>query len=221
MNIFLPQFSMRRHFNAFWSKVVGTWIAPFLTHEAQGLSAVSLVKQFPEMPPWGPILAKGWYDRPLHGAGYGWESRYPLPYDPTSTIDVDLTSTNEAAMIVPDYCTVMEIGCGITVATTVAVLNMDFDLYPTMADKVGTVVDKLDGTNGFIKENSVAELAIGDVLYRDMSNTLNIDIDKGSSINAIVIATAPSTGQGVPYCLVVPRAMNNANVTTMVASATS
>lgn len=218
MNIWTKGFRVASHFNAMWAQLKGSWIAPYMTDKFQSLSALTMLKRYPNQPAFGPTLAKAWYDRPLHGAAPGWESRYPLPYDPTATIDVDLTGTNAAAMIVSDFCTVMEIGCGITVATTTAVLNMDFDLYPTMADNVGTVVDKLDGTNGFLLESSIGLLGIGDVLYKDLAHELNIDLSKGYSVNAIVIATAPSAGQGVPYCLVVPRAESNANLATMIAS---
>ena len=220
MNIFTPQFKPRLLFNAMWAAIVGTWIAPYLTHEAQGLSALGLLRQFPHQPSWGPILAKGWYDRPLQGAGAGWESRMPLPYDPTGTIDVDLTGANAVAMVVPDFCSVLEIGCGFTVAGTVTKLVMDFDLYPTMADNVGTVVDKLDGTNGVITAALVADQAIGNVIYKDIGQLVGggIDINKGSGVNAVVTTTL-TAGEGVPYCLVIPRAMNNANISTMIASA--
>lgn len=219
MNIFVRTLTVAAYANAMWKQLKGSWIAPYMSDKCQSLSALSLIRQFPDMPSWGPIVAQGWYDRPLRGAAKGWESQYPLPYDPTATIDVDLTSTNAAAFIVPDFCTVTEIGCGITVAPTVAKLNMDFNLYPTMADNVGTVVSKLDGTNGNIIETSIAQLAIGDVLYKDLANELNIDLNKGYSVNAIVLATAPSAGQGVPYVLVTPRAMNNGSLATMIASA--
>lgn len=218
MNIWTKGFRVASHFNAMWAQLKGSWIAPYMTDKFQSLSALTMLKRYPEQPSFGPTLAKAWYDRPLCGAAPGWESRYPLPYDPTATIDVDLTGANAAAMIVPDFCTVMEIGCGITVATTVAVLRMEFDLYPTMADNVGTKVGMLDGSSGFLLEPSVAALSIGDVLYKDLANELNIDLNKGYSVNAIVIATAPSAGQGVPYVLVVPRAETNANLATMIAS---
>lgn len=216
MNILHSQ-SMKPYLNRFWSLLKGSWVAPFMTHEAQGLSALCLLKQFPQDV--GRMFAQGWYDRPLRGAAPGWESRYPLPYDPTGTIDVDLTGANSADMVVADFCTALEIGVGFTVAGTVTKLVMDFDLYPTMADAVGTVVDKLDTVNGVITAALVADQAISNIIYKDLGHTVGgIDINKGSSVRALV--TTPLTaGEGVPYCLVIPRAMNNANISTMIASA--
>lgn len=213
MNIFCPQTSMKPYLNRFWKQLRGSWVAPFMTHEAHGLSALCLLNQFPQEV--GRALAHGWYDRPLRGAAQGWESRYPLPFDPTATIDVDLSGANSADMMVLDFASVLEIGCAMTVTGTTQLLVMDFDLYPTAADAGGSVVDKLDTTNGVITAPSQASQAAGAVIYKDIGHAIGpIDINKGSGIRAIVTTTITS-GTGVPYVLVIPRAESNLNLTSL------
>lgn len=215
LNILIPRTSMKGHLNTFWKKIKGSWVAPYMTHQAHGLAALTMLKQFPTQPKWGPTLLQGWFDRPLRGAAQGWESRYPLPYDPTATIDVDLSGANGADMMVLDFCSILEIGCAMTVTGTATLLVMDFDLYPTAADNGGDVVDKLDTVNGVITAPSQASQVAGCVIYKDLGHQVGmIDVNKGSGINANVTTTVTS-GTGVPYVLVIPRAESNLNKTSL------
>lgn len=218
MEILIPKVNMKARLNRLWAKVRNTWVAEYVTHEAQGDCALSLLKQFSnsEKREIGRLLASGLFGRPLMGAGYAWNGRYPLGVEPGATIPVVTTGANVANFTVMDYCSVFEIGLIWQVAGTVTALVMDFDKY-TGPTAVGTLTDKLDGTNGVITAPTVAGQAIGNVLHRNIGQTLAIDLDKGNSVQAIVTTTT-TAGSGVPFILVSPRDETNANKTTLIAT---
>lgn len=212
MNILIPKF--KPNLNKIWQKVRGSVIAPYMCHEAHGPLTLQLLRKF--TPNVALMMAFGLFSRPLRGAGYGWESRQALIPDPSGTSPVVTTGANTLNFQCHDFCSVEEIGHIWQVAGTVAALVMDFDKY-TGPNATGTLTDKLDGTNGVITAPTVAGQAIGNVLYKDLGNTLDIDLNKGHSVQAIVTTTT-TAGSGIPYVLVVPRAETNANITTAIAS---
>lgn len=219
MNILIPKFSMKSRMNTFWAAIVATWIAPYVQHEAQAQAAASVMKMFKtaaDVEAFGHVFAAGLFGRELKGAGYAWEGRQALIPDPSGTSPVVTTGANTLNFQAHDFCSIMEIGFIWQVAGTVTALVMDFDKYPG-PNGTGTVVDKLDTVNGKITAPTVAGQAIGNVLYKDLGNTLEIDLNKGNSVQAIVTTTT-SAGSGIPYVLVVPRAETNANLTTAIAS---
>lgn len=212
MDILIPKF--KPNLNKVWQKVKGSFLAPYVCHEAQGPLTLQLLRKF--KPNMALFMAMGLFGRPLRGAGSGWESRQALIPDPSGTSPVVTTGANSLNFQCHDFCTVLEIGHIWQVAGTVTALVMDFDKY-TAPNGAGTLTDKLDGTNGTITAPTVAGQAIGNVLYKDLGNTLDIDLNKGHSVQAIVTTTT-TAGSGIPYVLVIPRAEINANITTAKAS---
>lgn len=218
MTIWIPRFRMRSQADALWRAVKTSWVAPFLSHSAQLFPAAHLMRQFSAGHPAGMALAAGLFGRPLRGAAPTMESLMPLPYDPTATLPVDLSGANSADMMVLTNIDLLEIGLCWVVAGTATTLVMDFDLYPTAVEAGGSVTDKLDGTNGVLTAPTVASQAVGNVLYKEISDTVGaIAVTKGSSIRANVTTTVTS-GTGVPYVLATPRAVNNASLATLIAS---
>lgn len=219
LNLIVPKFSMKPALNRLWGLVAPTWIAPYVQHEAQSLMALGVLKYFrskEEVAQYGHVFAAGLFGRELRGAGYAFESRQALIPNVSGTSPVVTTGANSLDFQCRDFCTVMEIGFIWQVAGTVTALVMDFDKY-TAPNGAGTATDKLDGTNGVITAPTVAGQAIGNVLYKDLSNALEIDLNKGNSVRAIVTTTT-TAGSGIPYVLVIPRAETNANLSTAVAS---
>lgn len=223
MSIQIHKHSMRPRLNRLWAGIVNTWIAPYVQHEAQSQAAISVMKAVKtmfktpeEQALYGPLFAQGLFGRELRGAGYAWESRQALIPNPSGTSPVDLSGANGLNFQCHDFCTVMEIGVIFEVAGTTTLLVMDFDKY-TAPNTAGTLTDKLDGTNGVITAPSQASQAIGAVLYKNLSNALEIDLNKGNSVRANVTTTV-TAGTGIPYVLVIPRSETNANLATGFAS---
>lgn len=219
LNLIIPKYSMKPYLNRLWGRVVRSWIAPYIQHEAQSFTALSVMKMFKsqrDVELYGKMFAQGLFGRDLRGAGYSWESRQALPQDVSGTCPVPTTGANVLNFQCNDFCTVMEIGLMWSTAGTVTALVMDFDKYPG-PDATGTVVDKLDTVNGVITAPTVAGQAIGNVLYKDLSNALEIDLNKGNSVQAIVTTTT-TAGEGIPYVLVIPRSETNANLSTAIES---
>lgn len=218
MNLLIPKISNVTRLNRLWGAIAQTWIAPYVSHKAQALTALSIFNIFKTKndPVAARLMANGILGRPLQGAGMAYESRMALIPDPSGTSPLVTTGANTLDFVCHDFCTVVEIGHIWQVAGTVTALVMDFDKYPS-PNGVGTVVDKLDGTNGVITAPTVAGQAAGNVLYKDLGNTLNIDLDKGNSVRAIVTTTT-TAGSGIPYVLVIPRAEVNGNLSTAIAS---
>lgn len=197
-------------FNKLWARVSKTWIAPYVCHKAQALSALTIFNMFKENPFSGGLMAGALFGRPLRGAGIGWESRTPLIPEPDSTSPLDVTGTNSVDFTCRDFFTVLEIGFIWQVAGTSTALIMDFDKF-TAPNAAGDVTDKLDGTNGVITSPDVASQAVAGVLTKDLGDTLGIDLDKGNSVRAIVTTTVTG-GSGIPYVLGIARAETNANL---------
>lgn len=219
MNIVIPKFSLKPKMNRLWAAIVSTWIAPYIQHEAQAMAAVGVMKMFrtkAEVETFGHLFAAGLFGRELRGAGYAWEGRQALIPNPSGTSPVVTTGANTLNFQCHDFCTVMEIGHIWQVAGTVTALVMDFDKY-TGPNATGTATDKLDTTNGVITAPTVAGQAIGNVLYKDLGNALEIDLNKGNSVQAIVTTTT-TAGSGIPYVLVIPRAETNLNLSVAIAS---
>lgn len=221
MNLLIPKESRRSRFDRLWGLIKPTWVAPYVTHKAQVLAGLGILEMFRGKDlGLGRLFAKGLFDRPMLGAGYGWESRQALVPTPSGTSPVVTTGANALDFTCKDFVSVLEIGFIWEVAGTVTALVMDFDKF-SGPNAAGTVTDKLDGTNGVITAPSiVASQAIGSVVHKDLGDTLSIDLDKGNSIRAIVTTTT-TAGSGVPYILVVPRAETNANLAATIGFASS
>ncbi len=213
MNLLIPSASKIGSLNKLWAYIKKTPLAQFIAHRSQVVPAAYLLqgdKSYAE------FCASSLFAEPLRGAGSGWESRMALPMEPGATSPLVTTGANTINFQVPDWCQVMDIRFAWQVAGTVTALVMDFDKYSSPTG-VGTVVDKLDGTNGVLTAPSVASQAIGNVLYKDIANTLYIALDPGNSVQAIVTTTT-TAGSGVPSVIVIPRAEVAANLATMIAS---
>lgn len=214
MNILIPTFRLRPALNRFWQAVKGNPVAQYLSHEAQLPLAYDLSRY--QRTPWGPTLSQFLLGRPLQGAGYAFESLRHL--SPVSDAAIATTGANTTNFNVYHPFSVVMIGFCWTVAGTVTALVMDFDRYPRVAAG-GTVVDKLDGSNGVITAPSVASQAAGNVLYKDLGdNPGEIDLDPGNSVQAIVTTTT-TAGNGIPFVVGFARAETMRNFSAAVASA--
>lgn len=220
MNIVIPKISTKALMNAFWAKIKPTWVAKYVTHQAQAQCALGIFNIFNKRDRRsGEMLARGLFGRPLCGAGFGWESRIPLVPIAGGTVPVITSGANSLNFNVLDFFTVLEIGFLWQVAGTATALVMDFDRYPTTG-AVGGVTDKLDGTNGILTAPTVASQAVGNILYKDLGDTTPVDLQKGDSVQAIVTTTT-TAGSGVPYVLGIARAETNANMGATVAFASA
>lgn len=213
MNLIIPKVSRVSALNKLWRYIKGTSLAQYIAHASQVVPAAYLLKGDPR---YAQFCAQGLFAEPLRGAGGGWESRMPLPVEPGATSPVVTTGANTLNFFSPDWCEVLAIRFAWQVAGTVTALVADFDKYPS-PNAVGTVVDKLDGTNGTITAPTVAGQAIGNVLYKDLGNTLAIELEPGNSVQFIVTTTT-TAGSGVPAVIVIPHAEVAANLSTMIAS---
>lgn len=213
MNLIIPKVSKSFALNVLWRYIKRTPLAQYIAHASQVVPAAYLLQGDHR---YAKMCAESLFAEPLRGAGHGWESRMALPMEPGATSPLVTSSANTINFQVPDWCEVMAIRFAWQVAGTVTALVMDFDKYPSPT-AVGTVVDKLDGTNGFLTAPTVAGQAIGNVLNKDIGNTLYISLDPGNSVQAIVTTTT-SAGSGIPSVIVVPRAEVAANLSTMIAS---
>lgn len=208
MNLLIPQFSMPRLLDKLWAGVKRTSLAPFIAHRSQVVPAAYVMK--------GDLgyakeFARMFFAEPLRGAGSGWESRMPLPMEPGATSPLVTTGANTINFQVHDFCQVLSIRFAWQVQGTVTALVMDFDKYPA-PNAVGSVVDKLDGTNGVLTAPSVvASQAPGAVVYKDLGDTLDIALEPAMSVQAIVTTTT-TAGSGVPAVIVVPSAETMLNL---------
>ena len=214
--IIVPRFRMRHLFNQMWRTIKPTWIAPYLTHEAQSFSAIRFLQMVRQ--DYARLAAPALYAMPLRGAGAAWESRYALAMEPGATSPLVTTGANTVNFNVMDYCSVMDIAFAWQVAGTVTALALYFDKYPSPT-AVGTVVAGLTGTqtDGKLLAPTVAGQAIGNVLYKNLSNTLDIDLSPGNSVQALVNTTT-TAGSGIPIVICVPRAETLTNLSTGVLS---
>lgn len=222
MNIIIPRFSMKRFLNQAWSRLRGTELGKVMTHQAQAPLALDLHRYlFSKHPLAALSVAKSQFGMELRGAGYGWESR--RWFQPASDATIATTGANTVNFNILDFCEVYTIGFVWTVAGTVTALVMDFDRYPNVAAG-GTVIDKLDGTNGVITAPTVAGQAIGNILYKDLTGGLTgspgiapVALNPGDSVQAIVTTTT-TAGNGLPFVIGGPRAETYLNFTDMVRS---
>lgn len=214
MNIIVKAFSMGMVLNRVWGFIKKTPLERFITHRAQVLPAAYLFTKGDKG--YARHFSEAYFGLPLRGAGSGWESRLALPVEPGATSPVVVSGANVLNFFVPDFCEVLGLRFAWQVAGTVTALVMDFDKYPS-PNAVGTVVDKLDGTNGFLTAPTVAGQAIGNVLYKDLGNTLAIELEPGNSVQAIVTTTC-TAGSGVPAVIVVPHPETMANLATGILS---
>lgn len=214
MNIIVKAFSMGSVLNSVWGFIKKTPLERFITHRAQVLPAAYLYTKGDKR--YAKAFAESYFGLPLVGAGSAWESRLALPMVPGGTQPVVVSSTNSLNFIVHDFCEVLGLRFAWQVAGTVTALVMDFDKYPS-PNAVGTVVDKLDGTNGFLTAPTVAGQAIGNVLYKDLGDEFSIELEPGNSVQAIVTTTC-SAGSGVPAVIVVPHPETMLNLSTGILS---
>jgi hypothetical protein len=213
MNILIPRFNMRPALNKFWQAVKGNPVAAFMSHEAHAPLAYDLSRYHRQV--WFPGMAEFLLGAKLKGAGYSFESRRWL--HPASDAAIATTGANTVNFNCYDFFSVSMIGFCWTVAGTVTALVMDFDRYPRVAAG-GTVVDKLDGSNGVITAPTVAGQAAGNRLYKDLGdNTGVIDLDLGDSVQAIVTTTT-TAGNGIPFVVGFTRSQTMPNLSTAVAS---
>lgn len=214
MNIIVKPFSMGSVLDTLWGYIKKTPLERFITHRAQVIPATYLFTKGDRR--YARHFAEAYFGQPLRGAGSAWESRLALPMEPGATSPLVTTGANTVNFNVADWCEVLSIRFAWQVAGTVTALVMDFDKYPSPT-AVGTVVDKLDGTNGVLTAPTVAGQAIGNVLYKDLGNTLAIELEPGNSVQAIVTTTT-TAGSGVPAVIVVPHPETMANLTTGILS---
>lgn len=221
MNMVIPKISRVTRLNKAWGAISKSWISPYVSHKAQALLALSITKIFKDNDSARYLMAKGLLDRPLCGAGSAWESRVALQPEPDVVSPSVFTSTGvKAHYTVRDFFTALEIGVIFQVAGTATALVADFNKY-TAPNGAGTKTAKLDGTNGTITApNATTAQAIGSVVYKDIGDTLNIDLIKGQSVEFEVM-TSVTSGTGIPYVLGIARAETNANLGSTVGFASS
>lgn len=200
MNIIIPKFSLNGlKRNALWAAVRGTWIGKFVAHEGQLTLAKDLSVDLKGVCQ-AEDFAEKLFGMQLRGAGYGWESRRNL--QPASDAAIATTGANTVNFNIYDLFEIAVIGFFWTVAGTVTAMVMDFDLYPRIAAG-GTVVDKLDGTNGVLSGAAftVASQAQGNLWYNDIADTKSpITASPGNSVQAIVTTTT-TAGNGIPFVI--------------------
>ena len=214
MNLLIPKVSIARLKDRLWKSLKFTQMGKFIAHPSQVIPAAYVMRGDRR---YAEAFARMFFAEPLCGAGHSWESRMPLPVEPGATSPVVTSSTNSLNFFVPDFCEVLGLRFAWQVAGTVTALVADFDLY-TAPNAAGTATDKLDGTNGTITAPTVAGQAIGNVLYKDIGDTLAIELSPGNSVQFIVTTTT-SAGSGVPAVMVVPHAETYANLSTAIESA--
>jgi len=203
---------MTYNFNRLWAFLKrATVLSPYVQREADiplacDIAGIRVARNLKE------ALAGGLLSKPfpsLQGAdgGYGGESRRWLPSPGDTTIAT--TGANSVNFNVYDFFIVTTIGFVWTVAGTVTALVMDFDLHDQLnGGNLNT--DKLDATNGVITAPTVAEQAIGNVLYKELDTTGPVIVQPGFSIQAIVTTTT-TAGNGMPFVLGYPKADRMAN----------
>lgn len=212
MNIIVPKFSFNaRVRSALWAMVAGTWIAPYVAHEGQLSLANDFAKQLNA--PWRNDFAKKLFGMQLRGAGYGWESRRSL--NPVVQTAIDTSGANSTVFNVMDYFEIALIGFYWTVTGTVTAMVMDFDLYPQPA-AAGTVVDKLDGTNGVLSGFAVGDQTAAKLWYNDIADTKSpVTATPGNSVKAVVTTTT-TAGNGLPFVIGWPKSETFRNISTAV-----
>ena len=215
MNIIIPKFGMNGlKRNALWAAVRQSWIGKFVNHEGQLSLARDIGHQFKGVCR-RDEFAERLFGMQLRGAGYGWESRRNL--QPASDAAIATTGANTVNFNIYDWFEIAVVGFVWTVAGTVTAMVMDFDLYPRIAAG-GTVVDKLDGTNGVLSGAAftVASQAIGNLWYNDIADTKSpVTATPGNSVQAIVTTTT-TAGNGIPLVIGWPKAETFRNLSTAV-----
>jgi hypothetical protein len=194
MNVMVPKFKVGAVLAAaMWAAVRGTWIDRFVSHRAQIPMAYDMLGL---RSPFRGGLAAGLFGMELRGAGGAWESRRWL--QPASDAEIATTGNNTVNFNVLDYFEVAIVGFYWTVTGTVTAMVMDFDKYPRVAAG-GTVVDKLDGTNGVLSGFAVGDQTQGKLWYNDIADkNAPVTIEPGQSIQAIVTTTT-TAGNGLPF----------------------
>jgi hypothetical protein len=213
LNLLLHTFSMPRLLDRLWRALKTTEIGPFIAHRSQVVPAAYALQGHHG---YAREFAKMYFCEPLRGAGGAWESRMPLPMEPGATCPLVTTGANVINFNVLDFCEVLSIRFAWQVQGTVTALVLDFDKYPAPT-AVGTVVDKLDTTNGVLTAPSIAaSQAPGAVVYKDLGDRFKIDLDPAMSVQAIVTTTT-TAGSGVPAVIVVPRSETMLNLASALA----
>ena len=195
-------------FNHIWNIVKRTMFGKLVQRECDLPLALDVFRSaLPEQV--RAVLGQTFLKMPaLTGAGYGDESRRFLV--PVSQSSIATTGANTVNFNVFDFTLVSVLGFVWTVAGTVTALVMDFDLHDQLAGG-NLLTDKLDGTNGVITSPTVADQAIGDVLYKNLGETGPVLIQPGYSVQAIVTTTT-TAGNGNPFLIGYPKPEEFANL---------
>jgi hypothetical protein len=221
LTLHVPKFSMKRLLDALWHRQVrGSWVEPFVQHKAQMLSAIEtmrICRRFPDIN--RELFAGGLLGgMRLQGAGAGWESLTPMIPDPSGTSPVVTSGANALDFNCMMNLSVLYIGFIWQVAGTVTAMIANFD-KTSGPGNTGTGTAKLDGTNGTITSPTiVASQAIGQIVYKNLGDTLDIDLTIGNCIH-FNVTTTTTAGSGIPFVLVIPRSETLLNVAVATLSA--
>ena len=205
------------NFNRIWNAIKRSALRRFVMDERDLPLAHDLTRRL-----WVPdfkLVARGILGIPnrpilMGSAGYGYESRRWL--NPETAGEIATTGANTCNFNVLDFFRPTTIGVVWTTAGTVTALIADYDKY-TRPLGAGTVTDKLDATNGTITAPSVvASQAIGQVVYKDLSN-YSIALNPGNSVQFIVTTTTTAGGV-IPFVLGIPNSDVFTNLSTATAS---
>jgi len=212
MNIIIPKFGMNGlKRNALWAAVRQSWIGKFVNHEGQLSLANDFARQLKA--PSRNDFAEKLFGMQLKGAGYGWESRRPLV--PVVQTAIATTGANSTVFNISAYFEVAVVMFWWTVTGTVTIMDMDFDLYSDLA-AAGTVVDKLDGTNGKLSGYAVGDQTAGKLWYNDIADTHSpVTVTPGQSIKALV-GTTTTAGNGLPMVIGWPKSETFRNMSVAV-----
>ena len=212
MNICIPKFSVKPHLNRLWGELCRTWIAPYIQHPAQVIPAVGIYNQFSNDQYIGKGLAESLFGQPLKGAGASWESKMWLINNEGETNPMTTSSTNSVDHDVLWNFEILIIGMFYTTVETGTPSKIDFDLFPQLQGG-GTVIDKLDKTNGQIQPSAVGDTTPGDLVYKDLGDlTGSVVAPAGSTVTAVSDGGS-GAGAGVPLILGVPHAINLGGLT--------
>lgn len=129
--------------------------------------------------------------------------------DALTSILVSGVTNNLRLWRIQNPVTVLQIGIQLTVATTVAAFELDFDRRILIGSDAGRIAKGV----GALIEPSIGH-AIGNVIYKDVQADLNV----GDEVSANCV-TAATAGAGYPFIICVPRAEVPANFANMFASA--
>jgi hypothetical protein len=141
---------------------------------------------------------------------YGAESRLGgVQPDAFTTIITSGVTNNLRLFRILQPITVLQIGIHLTVASTVAAFELDFDRRILVASDTGRIAKGV----GALIEPSIGH-AIGTTIYKD----LQVDLDPGDEVSVNCV-TASTAGTGFPFMLYIPRAEVPGNFSEMFASA--